>query len=134
MKITMNDLYVCNTRILTTKFNNQERISLIEEFRSNSFRIFLISAQTSATTHGIDLDNVNIVINYNLPRSLGINSDLDYVTYHQRLDRCGRYDKHGYLFNLIQTLDDWNIQLGQQNYFSFVIKQTDINGIRALVL
>ncbi|CAF1002890.1 unnamed protein product [Rotaria sordida] len=122
------------TRILTTKFNNQERISLIEEFRSNSFRIFLISAQTSATTHGIDLDNVNIVINYNLPRSLGINSDLDYVTYHQRLDRCGRYDKHGYLFNLIQTLDDWNIQLGQQNYFSFVIKQTDINGIRALVL
>jgi superfamily II DNA/RNA helicase len=84
-------------RILTTKITNQQRVSLIEEFRSNSFRIFLLSAQTSATTHGIDLDNVNIVINYNLPRSLGINSDLDYVTYHQRLDRCGRYDKHGYL-------------------------------------
>jgi len=32
-----------------------------------------------------------------MPRSLGINSDLDYVTYHHRLDRCGRYDKHGYL-------------------------------------
>ncbi|CAF4873665.1 unnamed protein product, partial [Rotaria sp. Silwood1] len=122
------------TRILTTRFNNQQRVSLIEEFRSNSFRIFLLSAQTSATTHGIDLDHVNIVINYNLPRSLGINSDLDYVTYHHRLDRCGRYDKHGYLFNLIQTLDDWNIQLGQQNYFSFVIKQIDIDGIRALVL
>ncbi|CAF2863831.1 unnamed protein product [Rotaria sp. Silwood2] len=123
-----------HTRILTTKFNNQQRISLIEEFRSNSFRIFLLSAQTSATTHGIDLDNVSIVINYNLPCSLGIDSDLDYVTYHQRLDRCGRYDKHGYLFNLIQTLDDWNIQLGEQNYFSFVIKQIDIDGIRELIL
>jgi superfamily II DNA/RNA helicase len=87
--------------MLTTKFNNQQRISLIEEFRSNSYRIFLLSAQTSATTHGIDLDNVNIVINYNLPHSLGSNSDLDYVTYHQRLDRCGRYDKHGYLVRKI---------------------------------
>jgi hypothetical protein len=36
-----------------------------------------------------------------MPRSLGINSDLDYVTYHQRLDRCGRYDKHGYLVRKI---------------------------------
>ncbi len=90
-------LFLLSVRILTTKITNQQRVSLIEEFRSNSFRIFLLSAQTSATTHGIDLDNVNIVINYNLPRSLGINSDLDYVTYHQRLDRCGRYDKHGYL-------------------------------------
>ena len=84
-------------RLLTTNFNDQQRLSLIEQFRANSFRIFLLSAQTSATTHGVDLDNVNIVINYNLPRSLGVNSDLDYVTYHQRLDRCGRYDKHGYL-------------------------------------
>jgi superfamily II DNA/RNA helicase len=90
-----------NARILTTNSNNQERISLIEEFRSNLFRIFVLSAQTSATTHGVDLDNVNIVINYNLPCSLGINSDLDYVTYHQRLDRCGRYDKHGYLVRKI---------------------------------
>jgi len=90
--------------MLTTKFNNQQRISLIEEFRSNSYRIFLLSAQTSATTHGIDLDNVNIVINYNLPHSLGSNSDLDYVTYHQRLDRCGRYDKHGYLVRKILFL------------------------------
>ncbi|CAF1082590.1 unnamed protein product [Adineta steineri] len=123
-----------NVRMLTTKCDNHQRVSLIEEFRSNFYRIFLLSAETSATTHGIDLDNVNIVINYDLPRSLGINSDLDYVTYHQRLDRCGRYNKHGYLFNLIQSLDDWNIQLGQQNYFSFVIKPIDIDGIQSLVL
>ncbi|CAF1564654.1 unnamed protein product [Rotaria magnacalcarata] len=123
-----------HTRILTTKFNDQQRVSLIEEFRTNSFRIFLLSAQTSATTHGIDLDNVSIVINYDLPCSLGIHCDLDYVTYHQRLDRCGRYDKHGYLFNLIQTLEDCNIQLGQQNYFSFSIKQIDSDGIQKLVL
>ncbi|CAF4328917.1 unnamed protein product [Rotaria socialis] len=127
-------LFVLSTRILTTKFNDQHRVSLIEEFRTNSFRIFLLSAQTSATTHGIDLDNVSIVINYDLPCSLGIHCDLDYVTYHQRLDRCGRYDKHGYLFNLIQTLEDCNIQLGQQNYFSFSIKQIDSDGIQKLVL
>jgi superfamily II DNA/RNA helicase len=90
-------LFFFSVRILTTNLNNQQRVSLIEEFRSNLFRIFLLSSQTSSTTHGIDLDNVNIVINYNLPHSLGSNSDLDYVTYHQRLDRCGRYDKHGYL-------------------------------------
>jgi len=87
------------TRIkrLTTKNNTQERISLIENFRLSTFRIFLISAQTAATLHGIDLDHVNIVINYNMPQSLGSCFDLDYVTYHQRLDRCGRYDQHGYL-------------------------------------
>ncbi|UJR26813.1 hypothetical protein I4U23_008126 [Adineta vaga] len=123
-----------DVRMLTTTVTNHQRISLIEEFRSNSYRIFLLSAQTCATTHGIDLDNVNIIINYNLPCSLGNNSDLDYVTYHQRLDRCGRYDKHGYAFNLIQSLNDWNIQLGQQNYFSFEIKPIDTDGIRTLVL
>jgi superfamily II DNA/RNA helicase len=94
-KKTLSSLF--RTRLLTTNITNHQRVSLIEEFRLNCFQIFLISAQTSATMHGIDLDNVNIVINYNMPRSLGQNGDLDYVTYHQRLDRCGRYDKHGYL-------------------------------------
>lgn len=89
--------YSFRSRIFTTQFSNQERILLIEDFRTNAFRIFLLSAETCTTIHGIDLDNVGVVINYNLPHSLGTNSDLDYVTYHQRLDRCGRYDKHGYL-------------------------------------
>ncbi|CAF1166370.1 unnamed protein product [Adineta ricciae] len=123
-----------DVRMLTTKFTNHQRMSLIEEFRSHIYRIFILSAQTSATAHGIDLDHVNIVINYNLPCSLGKNSDLDYVTYHQRLDRCGRYDKHGYAFNLIQSLTDWNIQVGQESYFSFDIKPIDSEGIRSLVL
>ncbi len=101
-KIIIKALF--RTRILTTKITSHQRVSLIEEFRSNSFRIFLISAQTSATMHGIDLDNVNIVVNYNMPRSLGQNSELDYVTYHQRLDRCGRYDKHGYLVRKTKLL------------------------------
>ena len=87
--------------MLTTKFTNHQRMSLIEDFRSHIYRIFILSAQTSATAHGIDLDNVNVVINYNLPCSLGKNSDLDYVTYHQRLDRCGRYDKHGYAVSMV---------------------------------
>lgn len=122
------------TEMLTTKVNIQQRISLVENFRLLKFRIFLISAQTSATLHGIDLDHVNIVINYNMPQSLGSQFDLDYVTYHQRLDRCGRYDQHGYLFNLIETADDWNIQLGQTKYFSFIIEEIDIDRLRSLVL
>ena len=83
--------------MLTARSTDHQRASLIEDFRSDAYRVFLLSARTSATTHGIDLDNVRIVINYNLPCSLGRNADLDYVTYHQRMDRCGRYEKHGYL-------------------------------------
>ena len=88
---------VFSARVLTTKCDNQQRLALIEDFRSNAFRIFLVSAQTTVTTHGIDLDHVRVVINYDLPCSLGANADLDYVTYHHRLDRCGRYDQAGYL-------------------------------------
>jgi ERCC4-related helicase len=75
-------------------------ISLIKQFREGKTRILLT---TDLLARGIDIPQVNLVINYDIP----INKE----TYIHRIGRCGRFDKKGISITMIKMDDPGDLKI-----------------------
>ena len=76
---------------------SEERKIVMEEFRSGKIRILL---STDLLSRGIDIQQLSLVINFDLPR--------EKETYIHRIGRSGRYGRNGVAINLIndKEVDD----------------------------
>lgn len=72
---------------ITSDLTQPERDKIMKEFRAGATRILLT---TDLLSRGIDVYQVSIVINYDLP--------LQKETYIHRIGRSGRYGRKGNLF------------------------------------
>lgn len=78
---------------ITTIHSNMtqaERDEIIKEFRDGKTRLLLT---TDLLSRGIDIPQVNMVINYDLPPNK--------ETYIHRIGRCGRFDKKGIAITMV---------------------------------
>lgn len=96
--------YFCRTQSVSNKINsmgfsslyiigNQEmakRLETIEKLRNCDCRIML---STDLTARGIDVENINMVINFDVPKNP--------ATYLHRIGRAGRYGSHGVSITII---------------------------------
>jgi len=80
-----------------------ERNTIIENFRNGVTRLLLT---TDLLARGIDVPNVNMVINYELPYKK--------ETYIHRIGRCGRFNKKGIAINILLLTDNSNIRFIQK--------------------
>jgi superfamily II DNA/RNA helicase len=76
------------------KMTSKERDDIVKEFRDGKKRILLT---TDLLARGIDIPQVNLVINYDLPPNK--------ETYIHRIGRCGRFDKKGVSITMIKMED-----------------------------
>jgi superfamily II DNA/RNA helicase len=76
------------------KLTPKERDDIVKEFREGKTRILLT---TDLLARGIDIPQVNLVINYDLPPNK--------ETYIHRIGRCGRFDKKGVSITMVK-MDD----------------------------
>ena len=76
-----------------------ERKEIMEQFRSGGIRILL---STDLLSRGIDIQQLSLVINYDLPR--------DKETYIHRIGRSGRYGRKGIAINLINDREIDNLK------------------------
>lgn len=67
-----------------------KRLEAIEKLRNFECRIMLT---TDLTARGIDVENINMVVNLDLP--------VDATTYLHRIGRAGRYGSHGVSFTIV---------------------------------
>ena len=74
--------------------DQDERDLIMREFRSGSSRVLIT---TDLLARGIDVQQVSLVINYDLPRSID-----DYV---HRIGRTGRHDASGDAYTLMVAED-----------------------------
>lgn len=77
----------------------RKRDQVMKNFRSGAIELLVA---TDVASRGIDINNLEAVINYDLPRF-----DEDYI---HRIGRTGRAGKTGYAFNLINTNDANNMK------------------------
>jgi len=79
------------------KMEKREREVSLEEFRMGKFRLMIC---TNITARGIDVQQVSLVINFDVPK------DKNYVaTYLHRIGRSGRWGRKGTAINLITSKD-----------------------------
>jgi superfamily II DNA/RNA helicase len=91
-----------------SKMNQQERDSIVKEFREGKTRLLLT---TDLLSRGIDIPDVNLVVNYDLPANK--------ETYIHRIGRCGRFGKKGVSISLVKVdyqFDIKNLQRMKQIY------------------
>jgi superfamily II DNA/RNA helicase len=93
------------------KLSPKERVDIVEEFRKGKTRILLT---TDLLARGIDIPQVNLVINYDLPP--------DKETYIHRIGRCGRFDKKGVAITMVKMEDAADSKLFNRMKYFYKIK------------
>jgi translation initiation factor 4A len=91
--------------------NQEERNAVMDEFRSGKSRILIA---TDIVSRGIDVQQVSLVINYDLPR--------DVETYIHRIGRSGRFGRKGVGINLV-TYSDIDQKNNIEKHYNTQIEQ-----------
>ena len=101
----------------TTSLHGQheptERDRIFEDFRTGRCKVLIT---TNVLARGIDIQQVNLVVNYDLPvmQDTGLP---DYETYLHRVGRTGRFGRTGVAINFVASKKDYEIVKLIQEYF-----------------
>lgn len=85
--------------VIHSNMNQTERDNVVKEFREGKTRLLLT---TDLLSRGIDIPQVNMVINYDLP--------MNKETYVHRIGRCGRFDKKGVAITMVKMSDPTDVK------------------------
>lgn len=94
-----------------SNMDKQERNIAFEEFKSGKYRVLISS---NVTSRGIDIQQVSIVINFDLPK--------DPHTYLHRIGRSGRWGRKGVAINFVTQRDICNVKAIEE-YFDKVMEE-----------
>lgn len=86
--------YSCS--LLHGKVENEERDATMEAFRNGESSVLIT---TNVLARGVDVDNVCLVVNYDVP--IDKDGNPDYETYLHRIGRTGRFGRKGTAINLV---------------------------------
>ena len=86
--------YSCS--LLHGQVDNAERDATMDAFRNGESNVLIT---TNLLARGVDVDNVCLVVNYDVP--VDKNGSPDYETYLHRIGRTGRFGRKGTAINLI---------------------------------
>ena len=93
----------------------KERDAIMAEFRGGQSRVLIT---TDVWARGIDVQQVSLVINYDLPTSR--------ENYLHRIGRSGRFGRKGVAINFV-TVDDVNVLRDIEQYYSTQIDEMPMN-------
>ncbi|XP_062950220.1 ATP-dependent RNA helicase DDX25 [Cynocephalus volans] len=105
--------------LLSGELTVEQRASIIQRFRDGKEKVLIT---TNVCARGIDVKQVTIVVNFDLP--VKQTQEPDYETYLHRIGRTGRFGKKGLAFNMIEV-DKLPLLKKIQDHFNSNIKQLD---------
>jgi translation initiation factor 4A len=96
------------------KMTQEERNYVVNDFRNGKTRLLLT---TDLLSRGIDIPQVNLVINYDIPPNK--------ETYIHRIGRCGRFGKKGVSITMVKMDDPNDLKLLNKlkNFYKINIKE-----------
>lgn len=100
--------------------SQKERDIILNEFRTGSSRVLIT---TDLLARGIDVQQVSLVINYDLPRNL--------ENYIHRIGRSGRFGRKGVAINFI-TQDDTRCLRELEKFYNTQIEEMPANVVDLL--
>ncbi|MEM9257430.1 MAG: DEAD/DEAH box helicase [Pseudomonadota bacterium] len=101
------------------EMRTEQRKHVVEQFQSNKVQVLCAS---DVAARGLDIAGIDVVINYDLPRS----GD-DYV---HRSGRTGRAGKQGLTVSMVDS-SEWNLMISIQRYLSLAFESRSLTGLKA---
>lgn len=114
--------------LLTGDLTPDERVQVLLRFREGAERVLIC---TNVLARGIDVDSVNLVVNYDLPRLYGT-SRADCDTYLHRIGRTGRFGKTGNAINIVDGREDLRLLREIEQHFNNKIIKLDYSNIEEI--
>uniref|UniRef100_A0A9J7ZDF5 RNA helicase n=1 Tax=Cyprinus carpio carpio TaxID=630221 RepID=A0A9J7ZDF5_CYPCA len=99
--------------LLSGEMQVEQRAAVIERFRDGKEKVLVT---TNVCARGIDVEQVSVVINFDLPVDKDGNPDNE--TYLHRIGRTGRFGKRGLAINMVDSRFSMNILNRIQEHFS----------------
>lgn len=112
--------------LITGDLTVEQRNQALLDFKEGRQRVLI---STNLMARGIDIDQVTVVVNYDLPVDKGV---IDKETYLHRIGRTGRFGKDGLAINLISNIEEKKMVDCLQSYFGQPINELDAYNIDAL--
>ena len=106
------------TSIIHGDMDNDDRVKIMNQFRSGSSRILI---STDLLARGIDVQQVSLVINYDMPR--GVEGRDNYI---HRIGRSGRFGRKGVAINFLKK-DDVYMLREIEKFYSTTIEELPSN-------
>jgi ATP-dependent RNA helicase DDX19/DBP5 len=89
-----------------------QRDEVIDAFRSGAAKVLIT---TNVLARGIDIAQVNLVINFDLPTDM--QGRPDYETYLHRIGRTGRFGRMGVAINFVHDRDSLAVSRAMEKHF-----------------
>ncbi|XP_054817093.1 DEAD-box ATP-dependent RNA helicase 38-like [Prosopis cineraria] len=110
--------------------DNNERDKIVKEFRDGLTQVLI---STDVLARGFDQQQVNLVINYDLPvKHTAVYThepEPDYEVYLHRVGRAGRFGRKGAVFNLICGERDENLMEKIEKHFSTRVTEVQLRNV-----
>ena len=106
---------------ITSDMNKVERLQVIQQFKTSATKCLI---STDLLARGIDIQQLSLVINFDLPRIDNIQA------YIHRIGRTGRYGRKGLAINFVSSKSDEFTINKIQALFRCEIKPIDENDVR----
>ncbi len=101
--------------VIHSDLSPTEREKIMHEYRNGETRILI---STDLLSRGIDVQQVSVVINYDMPNNK--------ECYLHRIGRSGRYGRKGTAINLVTDKDSWKIE-ELETFYQTQIDEMPIN-------
>ncbi|XP_030624435.1 ATP-dependent RNA helicase DDX19A isoform X2 [Chanos chanos] len=102
----------------------EQRAAVIERFREGKEKVLVT---TNVCARGIDVEQVSVVINFDLPVDKDGNPDNE--TYLHRIGRTGRFGKRGLAINMVDSKHSMNILNRIEEHFNKKIERLDTDDL-----
>ncbi|XP_022532711.1 ATP-dependent RNA helicase DDX19A isoform X3 [Astyanax mexicanus] len=113
--------------LLSGELAVEQRAAVIERFREGKEKVLIA---TNVCSRGIDVEQVSVVINFDLPLDKDGNPDNE--TYLHRIGRTGRFGKRGLAINMVENEHSVEVLKAIEKHFNKMISKLDTDDLNEL--
>ncbi|XP_029013137.1 ATP-dependent RNA helicase DDX19A isoform X1 [Betta splendens] len=113
--------------LLSGEMTVEERAAVIERFRSGKEKVLVT---TNVCSRGIDVEQVSLVVNFDLPVDMDGNADNE--TYLHRIGRTGRFGRRGFAVNMVDSKYSMDIINQIETHFNRRITKLDTSNLEEM--
>lgn len=106
--------------VLSGELTVEQRLDILDRYRNGVEKVLITTIVLSG---GIDIEQVTIVVNFDMP--VDLHNKADYVTYLHRIERTGRFGKSLIAINLIDSIHAMEVCRDIENYYGRKIQLLD---------
>ncbi|XP_038165319.1 ATP-dependent RNA helicase DDX19A [Cyprinodon tularosa] len=113
--------------LLSGEMTVEQRAAVIERFRNGNEKVLVT---TNVCSRGIDVEQVSLVVNFDLPVDMQGNADNE--TYLHRIGRTGRFGRRGFAVNMVDSDHSMDIIRQIEKHFDKKITKLDTSNLEEM--